>query len=99
MDEDEQGLSPNVMSAQELADGLQATRYKANDNNVSYEADDSVAGSKISSDGLEDEMDSMHSMLGSKPSQPRESEAVQFKGISSDAMEAIRKKKANRKLV
>lgn len=51
-DGNDQGLSENVLEAQSLAEGLQASRMKANDNSVSYEADDKVAGVKMNKGGI-----------------------------------------------
>lgn len=63
---DPEGLSENVMEAERLAEGLQASRMKANDSSVSYEANDSVAGSRISRPGQMQE-DHADTMVGNKP--------------------------------
>lgn len=63
--QDQEGLSPNVMLAEKLAEGLQARKYVANDNSVSYEADDMVAGKKMNKGGIvQPESDTM---VGNKP--------------------------------
>lgn len=64
-DDDDQGLSNNVMDAQALAEGLQASRYAANDNSVEYEANDMVAGNKMDKSGQKQSDKGMP--LGNKP--------------------------------
>jgi len=100
--DDEQGLSENVMKAQALAEGLQAARMKANDNSVSYEADDMVAGKRMADGGLVDDADGMHEMLGSKP-EPKSggpeapmSGVEMSMGLSDEAKKALMAKKAKR---
>jgi hypothetical protein len=65
MDDDEEGLSPNVMSAEQFAEGLQKSRMAANDNSHSFEADDKVAGQKMSRGGEVQPEEGMP--LGNKP--------------------------------
>lgn len=63
--DDSQGLSEQVMDAQEENEGLQAEKYSANDNTNSYEADDMVAGSKMAKGGLA--QSELAQALGNKP--------------------------------
>jgi hypothetical protein len=104
MGDDDQGLSPNVMSQQELSDALQSSHSKAN--SVSYEAESEPSGSKLDEAGLEDEADSLHSSLGSKPSQDMSSSVEDRSrmpsggmGLSDEAMKALAAKKARRRFV
>jgi hypothetical protein len=56
MGDDEQGLSANVMSEQELAEGLQAAKMKANDTEPAMaEADDKVAGHEMAASNLSED--------------------------------------------
>ena len=62
---DQQGLSANVVDVQALAKALQEADHKSNNNSNSFEADDSVAGSKMSKGG---QVQSEHGeALGTKP--------------------------------
>ena len=63
--DDPEGLSPNVMDEQRMAEALQSRRYSANQNSHSYEADDSVAGQKMAHGGLV--VDHANNMVGNKP--------------------------------
>lgn len=64
-DDDDQGLSENVMDAQELYEGLTAEKSKANNNTRSFEANDSVAGKKMNKSGIKQSESGM--ALGNKP--------------------------------
>ena len=57
------------MTAQMLAEGLQRHKYAANDNTVSYDADDPVAGAMMANAGLIEEKDALHAALASRPSE------------------------------
>ena len=119
--DDDEGLSPNVMSAEALAKGLQEQKYAANQNSNSYEADDMVSGAKMNKGGQVQPEQGM--ALGNKPDLDwiddgdGEPMSVQAKsdgsggpmesgehsapvgpGLSDTALEAIRKKKASRKI-
>lgn len=115
--DDAEGLSDSVMDAEMGADGLQARKMKANDNSVSYQADDSVAGSMMSKSGLKQAdlaqalgnkpdlgwiNDGTGEPMGDEPDKPTDMEHSKIEGVpmgmglSSEAMEALKKKKNRR---
>lgn len=67
MGDDQEGLSENTMHAEMLAEHLQSKLYAANNNHVSYKADDPMAGHKIYDGSLTEDKDALHAALGAKP--------------------------------
>jgi len=65
--DDNEGLSYNVMDAEAMAKGLQARRTKANDNTHDFDPDDSVAGKKMARGGQIEDKDALHASHGGKP--------------------------------
>jgi hypothetical protein len=63
--DDPEGLSPNVMDEQAMAEAIQRSGDAANDNTHNFEPDDHVAGKKMAEGGLV--VHEADNMVGNKP--------------------------------